>query len=63
MMETSTSINKSDYEQSEKQEMLATELDTRDRAFYESIKAQLDGLKKSPSEDTISRILAYSKAK
>ncbi len=62
MMETSTSINKSDNVQSE-QEMPATELDVMEMAFYESIRSQLDELKRTPSEDTIGRILAYAKSK
>ena len=31
--------------------------------FYDQIKNKLDGLIKNPSEDTINRILAYSKTK
>lgn len=31
--------------------------------FYDQIKSKLDGLIKNPSDDTISRILAYSKTK
>ncbi|WP_316780739.1 hypothetical protein [Pedobacter antarcticus] len=33
-----------------------------DTAFYENIKPQLDQLKKDPQEETISKILAYSKS-
>jgi len=31
--------------------------------FYDQIKNKLDGLIKNPSDDTINRILAYSKTK
>lgn len=31
--------------------------------FYDQIKSKLDGLAKNPSDDTINRILAYSKTK
>jgi hypothetical protein len=63
MMETSTSVNKLNYEQSKQQEMLVEDLEARDIVFYENIKTQLDGLKRNPSEETISKILAYSRAK
>ena len=38
-------------------------IDTSDLAFYQSLKPQLDALSKNPSDDTISKILAYSKKK
>lgn len=63
MMETSTSVNKLNYEQSKQQEMLVEDLEAHDIVFYENIKTQLDGLKRNPSEETISKILAYSRAK
>lgn len=34
-----------------------------DAAFYESVKTELDALVRSPKDETIARILAYSKAK
>ncbi len=62
-METSTSVNKLNYEQ-KKQEMIpADDVEPQDLQFYENIKSQLDSLAKSPSETTISKILAYSRAK
>ena len=63
MMETSTSVNKLNYEQSKEQKMLIEGLENNDIAFYEAIRTQLNGLKKDPSEETIERILAYSKTK
>jgi hypothetical protein len=35
----------------------------QDELFYNSIKTQLDELVKDPSDETIDRILAYSKGK
>ncbi|MBC8987683.1 hypothetical protein H9X96_18100 [Pedobacter sp. N36a] len=34
-----------------------------DMMFYDQIRPQLDGLRKSPSDETIAKILAYSRAK
>lgn len=34
-----------------------------DMMFYDHIKPQLDGLRKNPSDETIAKILAYSRAK
>jgi len=61
MMETSTSVNKLNYEQSKQQDMLAEDLEMHDIVFYENIKTQLDGLHRNPSDETISKILAYSR--
>ena len=63
MMETSTSVNKLNYEQSKQQEMLVEDLAAHDIMFYENIKTQLDGLSRNPSDETVSKILAYSRAK
>ncbi|HMI04246.1 MAG TPA: hypothetical protein VK541_17290 [Pedobacter sp.] len=63
MMETSTSVNKLNYEQSKQQEMLVEDLEAHDIVFYENIKTQLDGLSRNPSDETVSKILAYSRAK
>ena len=62
MMETSTSINQLNYEKS-MMESATDHIDTSDLAFYQSLKPQLDALSKNPSDDTISKILAYSKKK
>lgn len=63
MMETSTSVNKLNYEQSKQQEMLVEILEAKDIVFYENIKTQLDGLNRNPSDEVVSKILAYSRAK
>jgi hypothetical protein len=62
MMETSTSINQSNYEKS-MMESAIENIDTSDLAFYQTIKPQLDGLIKNPSDETILKILAYGKKK
>jgi hypothetical protein len=62
MMETSTSINQSNYEKS-MMESAIENIDTSDLAFYQTIKPQLDGLIKNPSDETILKILAYAKKK
>jgi hypothetical protein len=62
MMETSTSINEFNYEKS-MMESAIENIDTSDLAFYQTLKPQLDALSKNPSDETISKILAYSKKK
>ena len=62
MMKTSTSVNQFNYEKS-MMESAIENIDTSDLAFYENIKLQLDALSKDPSDETISKILAYSKKK
>jgi len=39
------------------------EAEQQDQMFYNSIKPQLDELVKNPSDETIDKILAYSKTK
>lgn len=63
MMETSTSVNKLNYEQQKQDTVPADDVNPQDLSFYENIKPQLDSLVKNPSETTISKILAYSRAK
>jgi hypothetical protein len=60
MMKTSTSINQFNCEKS-MMESAIENIDTSDLAFYETIKLELDALSKNPSDETISKILAYSK--
>lgn len=62
MMETSTSINQSNFEKS-MMESAIENIDTSDLAFYQTIKPQLDSLMKNPSDESISKILAYGKKK
>lgn len=61
MIETFTSTNNLNYPQHEQEN--AQEIEGLEKVFYESIKSQLNTLKKDPSDDCISRILAYSRAK
>lgn len=63
MMETSTSVNKLNYEQSRQEGMAVEDLESYDLMFYNNIKSQLDQLSKAPSDETISKILAYSASK
>lgn len=63
MIETSTSVNKLNYEQSKQEIMPAEDLDSCDLVFYNAIKPQLNSLSKNPSDETISKILAYSRAR
>jgi hypothetical protein len=63
MMETSTSVNKLNYGQKKQETVPADDVKPQDLSFYENIKPQLDSLAKNPSETTISKILAYSRAK
>ena len=62
-METFTSIDNLNYQQQKQEANSATEAEGIDTAFYDHIKTQLDALKREPSDESISRILAYSKAK
>ncbi|RZK80278.1 MAG: hypothetical protein EOO92_07935 [Pedobacter sp.] len=61
MIETFTSVNHLNYEQPKSESM--TDLDTADLLFYNNLKPELDALSKNPSEETISKILAYSRTK
>lgn len=61
MIETFTSINNLNYPQREQEN--AEDVDGLDCMFYENIKSQLNTLKKEPSEESIAKILAYSRAK
>ena len=63
MIETSTSFNKLNYEQSNQENMPAEDLDVCDMSFYNSIKSQLNSMSKDPSDETIEKILAYSKSR
>lgn len=62
-METFTSVNKLNYEHTKQQDMLVEDLEAHDIMFYDSLKMQLDGLNRNPSDETVSRILAYSRSK
>lgn len=61
MIETFTSTNNLNYPQHEQEN--AENVDGLDSMFYENIKSQLNMLKRNPSEESIAKILAYSRAK
>lgn len=61
MMETFTSIDNLNYPQQRQDGISATDVEGLDSMFYDHIKSQLDMLTKDPSDDTIAKILAYSK--
>ncbi|TKC03753.1 hypothetical protein [Pedobacter frigoris] len=63
MIKTSTSVNKVNYTQQNQEINPAENVEALDLMFYDSIKPQLNRLTKNPSDETISKILAYSKAK
>lgn len=64
MIKTSTSVNKVNYAQQNQEETNpAEDVEAPDMMFYENIRPQLDRLSKNPSDETISKILAYSRAK
>ena len=61
MIETFTSTNNLNYSQPEQEK--AQDVEGLDMMFYDNIKSQLNTLKKDPSDDSIAKILAYSRAK
>lgn len=62
MMETFTSIDNLNYQQQKQDGSPADETEGIDTMFYDHIKTQLDSLKKNPADESIARILAYSKS-
>jgi hypothetical protein len=62
MVTTSTSITNPNCLNSSAEETSSEFLNDLDLMFYESIKPQMDKLNKSPDDETISRILAYSRS-
>lgn len=61
MIETFTSIDNLNYPQHEQEN--AENVDGLDSMFYENIKSQLNMLKREPSDESLAKILAYSRAK
>jgi hypothetical protein len=61
MMETFTSINNLNYPQHDHENFDVNE--GADLLFYDNIKFQLNMLKKDPSDESIAKILAYSKTR
>lgn len=62
MTKTSTTTNLASSPSSPL-EVTMDSAEQQDELFYNSIKTQLDELVKDPSDETIARILAYSKEK
>lgn len=61
MIETSTSVNKLNHLQPAQENTFKEDVEAHDLLFYDSIKSQLNSLARNPSDETISKILAYSK--
>ncbi|WP_316812486.1 hypothetical protein [Pedobacter heparinus] len=62
MMETFTSIDNLNYQQQKQDSSAADETEGMDTMFYDHLKAPLNALKRDPADETIARILAYSKS-
>ena len=63
MIKISTSFNTVNYQGQQQPTGETVEQTTEDEMFYNSIKPQLDQLVKNPSNETIDKILAFSKKK
>ena len=62
MVTTSTSISNLNHLDQQAEKLSGQMLNDLDLMFYDSIKPQMDMLNKSPEDETISRILAYSRS-
>lgn len=62
MITTSTTIHNLNYLNQNAEGISNEAYNDLDSMFYESIKSQLDQLKRNPEDETINRILAYSKS-
>ena len=63
MVTTSTTTSDLNHSNQETDKLSGELLSGPDLMFYESIKSQLDMLKRDPSEESIAKILAYSRIK
>lgn len=63
MTQTSTPIQSENFSSAPAEEMTADESEQQDELFYNSIKPQLNELIREPSDETVKKILAYSKKK
>ena len=63
MTKTATSLHSVNYPNQQPVEITTEQSKNQDDMFYNSIKPQLDELFKDPSDETIKKILAYSKKK
>ena len=62
MVTTSTSISNLNHLDQQAENLSGQMLNDLDLMFYDSIKPQMDMLNKTPEDETISRILAYSRS-
>ncbi len=62
MVTTSTPLTNPNYLNPNAENLSSEFFNDLDLMFYDSIKSQMDLLSKNPEEETISRILAYSKS-
>lgn len=62
MVTTSTSLTNMNYLNQNTENLSSEFFNDLDLMFYENIKSQLDLLSKNPQEETISRILSYSRS-
>jgi len=62
MVTTSTTITNQNCLNPSVENLSSEFFNDLDLMFYESIKPQMDQLNRNPEEETISRILAYSKS-
>ena len=62
MMTTSTPINNPNYLNQNSQSLSSETFNDLDLMFYENIKPQLNQLSRNPDEETIAKILAYSRS-
>lgn len=63
MIKTSTPLNPVNYQGQQPAEETVQQTTTQEELFYNSIKPQLDQLVKNPSDETIEKILAFSRKK
>ncbi len=62
MIETFTINQDSFFDEENQEEAVMTMLNQRELDFYESIKPVLNTLVKNPSDETVNKILAFSKS-
>ena len=62
MMTTSTPINNPNYLNQNSESLSSETFNDLDLMFYENIKPQLNQLNRNPDEETIAKILAYSRS-
>lgn len=62
MVTTSTPLTNLNYLNQHAENSSSEFFNDLDLMFYDSIKSQMDLLSKNPEEETISKILAYSKS-